>query len=189
MSTCREICDSVISINVKPNPEPRGSARPTLPEVDPLAAWTAAPPDETPEQRVIREAAEAEAKKISDEIDERLRRERENEKKKKRPVKLLLLGQSESGKTATLKNFQLTYARREWAEERAAWRSVIFLNFVRNVNLVSDHLNAEMSDYPVVNHDESQEDLSSRARPFLASSSPMSIVDSGQVSPSSLKRS
>lgn len=63
-----------------------------MPDVDPLAAWTAAPPDETPEQRVIREAAEAEAKKISDEIDERLRRERDNEKKKKRPVKLLLLG-------------------------------------------------------------------------------------------------
>jgi guanine nucleotide-binding protein subunit alpha len=59
---------------------------------DPLAAITAPPHDETPEQRQIREAAEAEAKRISDEIDERLRRERENDKKKKRPVKLLLLG-------------------------------------------------------------------------------------------------
>jgi guanine nucleotide-binding protein subunit alpha len=61
-------------------------------------------------------------------------------------------------------DFQLTYARREWAEERAAWRSVIFLNFVRNVNLVVEHLNGEMSDYPVVNHDDSQEDLHQRAR-------------------------
>lgn len=130
---------------------------------DPFAEMTAPPRNETFEERQIREAAEAEAKRISDEIDERLRREKENEPRKKRPVKLLLLGQSESGKTATLKNFQLTYARREWAEERAAWRSVIFLNFVRNVNLVVDHLNAEMSDYPVVNHDESQEDITSRS--------------------------
>lgn len=167
---------------------------------DPFAEMTAPPRNETFEERQIREAAEAEAKRISDEIDERLRREKENEPRKKRPVKLLLLGmflsvsdlaicdnsiaisgQSESGKTATLKSkynrrggsneadgcdlldFQLTYARREWAEERAAWRSVIFLNFVRNVNLVVDHLNAEMSDYPVVNHDESQEDITSRS--------------------------
>ncbi|KAF6749802.1 guanine nucleotide binding protein, alpha subunit [Ephemerocybe angulata] len=142
------------------NGGPRPS--PIVLEDDPLAAMTAPPRNETPEERQIRETAEAEAKKISDEIDERLRRERESDRKKKRPVKLLLLGQSESGKTATLKNFQLTYARREWAEERAAWRSVIFLNFVRNVNLVVEHLNAEMSDYPVVNHDDSQEDLSSR---------------------------
>ncbi|KAF5325867.1 hypothetical protein D9611_000979 [Ephemerocybe angulata] len=149
-----------ISDPTNSNGGPRPS--PIVLEDDPLAAMTAPPRNETPEERQIREAAEAEAKKISDEIDERLRRERENDRKKKRPVKLLLLGQSESGKTATLKNFQLTYARREWAEERAAWRSVIFLNFVRNVNLVVEHLNAEMSDYPVVNHDDSQEDLSSR---------------------------
>ncbi|KAF8999848.1 guanine nucleotide binding protein, alpha subunit [Cyathus striatus] len=103
---------------------------------------------ETLEQRIIREAAEAEAKKISDEIDEQLRKEREVERRKRKPVKLLLLGQSESGKTATLKNFQLTYARREWTEERAAWRAVIFLNIVRNVNTIIEHLTAEMSDIP-----------------------------------------
>ncbi|TFK29138.1 G-alpha-domain-containing protein [Coprinopsis marcescibilis] len=120
---------------------------------DPLTQAIAPPPNETPEQRQLREAAETEAKKISDEIDLRLRRETEGEKKKKRPVKLLLLGQSESGKTATLKNFQLTYARKEWAEERASWRSVIFLNLVRNVNVLVEHLGAEMSDFPVVNDD------------------------------------
>lgn len=59
---------------------------------DPLTLAIAPPPDETYEQRQIREAAEAEAKRISDEIDEQIRREREAEKKKKKPVKLLLLG-------------------------------------------------------------------------------------------------
>jgi len=59
---------------------------------DPLTLAIAPPPDETYEQRQIREAAEAEAKRISDEIDEQIRRDREAEKRKKKPVKLLLLG-------------------------------------------------------------------------------------------------
>lgn len=89
---------------------------------DPLTLALMPPPDETPEQRQVREAAEAEAKRVSDEIDEQIKRERELERRKKRPVKLLLLGecflqlalihsksdvitgQSESGKTATLKS-------------------------------------------------------------------------------------
>ena len=61
-------------------------------DVDPLALAIAPPPDETLEQRLVREAAEAEAKRISDEIDEQLKREKENERKKRKPVKLLLLG-------------------------------------------------------------------------------------------------
>ena len=88
---------------------------------DPLSLALAPPANETYEQRLVREAAEVEAKRVSDEIDERIRRERDREKKKK-PIKLLLLGQcaqcssrsaltlnampgqSESGKTATLKS-------------------------------------------------------------------------------------
>ncbi|KDR78260.1 hypothetical protein GALMADRAFT_209667 [Galerina marginata CBS 339.88] len=131
----------------------------SLDDLDPLTLAIAPPPDETYEQRLVREAAEAEAKRISDEIDEQIRKEREADRRKKKPVKLLLLGQSESGKTATLKNFQLTYARREWYEERAAWRAVIFLNLVRNVNEILAHLTSEMSDLPY-NPDDSQEDLS-----------------------------
>ncbi|KAJ3758968.1 guanine nucleotide binding protein, alpha subunit [Lentinula raphanica] len=114
-------------------------------DVDPLSLAIAPPPNETPAERAAREFAEAEALRISNEIDEQLRKERESERKKKRPVKLLLLGQSESGKTATLKNFQLTYAKREWTAERNNWRAVIFLNLVRNVNYILDVLNREMS--------------------------------------------
>ncbi|KAJ6463512.1 guanine nucleotide binding protein, alpha subunit [Mycena sanguinolenta] len=116
-------------------------------EEDPLTAALAPPPNETPAERDARERIEAEAKRISDEIDALLRREREAEKKRK-PVKLLLLGQSESGKTATLKNvcrFQLLYCRRQWSEERASWRCVILLNLVRNVNDILDILGREMA--------------------------------------------
>ncbi|KAJ8690482.1 hypothetical protein PTI98_011907 [Pleurotus ostreatus] len=114
-------------------------------EEDPLTLAMSPPPNETPEERQAREAREAEAQRISDEIDEQIRKEKEARRKKKRPVKVLLLGQSESGKTATLKNFQLTYSKREFAEERDSWRAVIQLNLVRNVNAILDALTQEMS--------------------------------------------
>ncbi|KIJ60895.1 hypothetical protein HYDPIDRAFT_97696 [Hydnomerulius pinastri MD-312] len=112
---------------------------------DPFALALAPPPNETAVEKDARERAEADARKVSDAIDEQIRQERTALKKKKKPVKVLLLGQSESGKSATLKNFQLHYARGEWAEERASWRAVIYLNLIRNVIHVLDLLLREMS--------------------------------------------
>ena len=66
-------------------------------EEDPLTLAMSPPPNETPEERQAREVREAEAQRISDEIDEQIRKEKEAKRKKKRPVKVLLLGQSESG--------------------------------------------------------------------------------------------
>lgn len=67
-------------------------------------------------------------------------------------------------------DFQLTYARKEWSEERAAWRAVIFLNLVRNVNLILLHLENEMADIPY-DPEDSQENLNAprpaRALPRL----------------------
>jgi len=57
-------------------------------------------------------------------------------------------------------DFQLTYARKEWSEEKAAWRPVIFLNLIRNINIVISHLSNEMFDIPF-NPDGSQDDLES----------------------------
>ena len=66
--------------------------------VDPFAQITAPPEDETPEQRRIRERKEQEERRISDEIDEALKLEREELRTKRRNrLKVLLLGQSESG--------------------------------------------------------------------------------------------
>lgn len=73
-------------------------------EDDPLARAIAPPPDETPEARVLRERMQASAKKRSDEIDARLQAENAAKRKRGQPVKLLLLGQSESGKSTTLKS-------------------------------------------------------------------------------------
>lgn len=63
---------------------------------DPLTRALAPPPNESASQRAQRLAAAADAKKISDMIDEELARQRAAERKGPKPVKLLLLGESSS---------------------------------------------------------------------------------------------
>ncbi|KAJ7211163.1 guanine nucleotide binding protein, alpha subunit [Mycena pura] len=105
-------------------------------EEDPLTAALAPPPNETSADREAREIAESEAMRSE---------------KKRKSVKLLLLGQSESGKTATLKSefthplFQMLYCKRQWVEERSSWRCVVLLNLVRNINEILDILGREMA--------------------------------------------
>jgi len=65
---------------------------------DPLVIFLAPPPNETPQERVLREANEVEAKRISDQIDEQLQADRVALKKQKSFVRILLLGQAESVK-------------------------------------------------------------------------------------------
>lgn len=64
---------------------------------DPLDEVLRPPPNETPEQRHIRLTREAEAKRVSMAIDASIKAERQV-RRRKRIVRLLLLGQSESGK-------------------------------------------------------------------------------------------
>ncbi|KZP05558.1 G-alpha-domain-containing protein [Athelia psychrophila] len=110
---------------------------------NPLAAWEAIPANETPEQRKTREVAEETARKRSARIDEDIKAERAA--LKKRAVKLLVLGQSESGKSTTIKNFQLAYTYQSWTDDRLSWRAVIFLNLVRSVNTVLHIIGCEMN--------------------------------------------
>ncbi|KAI0085497.1 guanine nucleotide binding protein, alpha subunit [Irpex rosettiformis] len=125
---------------------------------DPLTIAIAPPPGETEEQKQHRLQEEAEARRISDEIDQQLKEERAALKKKKKPIKVLLLGQSESGKSTTLKNFQLNYAKQAWSAERAAWRTIIQLNLLRNVNTILDVLHSEMTSSPSDSPDSSDSD-------------------------------
>ncbi|THH26626.1 hypothetical protein EUX98_g7561 [Antrodiella citrinella] len=112
---------------------------------DPISVLLKPPPDETLQQRDARLSMEAEAKRVSDQIDEGIRAERAAMKKRKDATKLLLLGQSESGKSTTLKNFQMTFAPKAWQTERMSWRAVIQLNLVRAVNTILDTLATEMA--------------------------------------------
>jgi hypothetical protein len=59
---------------------------------DPLTRAIAPPPNETPEERDLRIAAEQEAKRVSDTIDDELNRQRIADKKNPKPIKILLLG-------------------------------------------------------------------------------------------------
>ncbi|KAH7881885.1 guanine nucleotide binding protein, alpha subunit [Phlebopus sp. FC_14] len=116
---------------------------------DPLAVVTAPPPNEMPQEKAAREEREAEAQRISDQIDEELRAHRAVLKKEEQMVKILLLGQSESGKSTTLKNFRMRFAWDKWVQERASWRTVIQLNLVRSVNTILEALQQELSEEEV----------------------------------------
>ncbi|KAF8913167.1 guanine nucleotide binding protein, alpha subunit [Gymnopilus junonius] len=110
---------------------------------DPLAAALLPPPDESPIDREVRLKAAIDAKKVSDSIDDMIRMERNERKKSKAEVNVLLLGQSESGKSTTLKQFQLLHSPSAFHAERIAWRAVIYLNLVRSVRRILDALAPE----------------------------------------------
>ncbi|KAL0057010.1 hypothetical protein AAF712_016371 [Marasmius tenuissimus] len=100
---------------------------------DPLRAALLPPLNETPKQKKERLRREAKSKRVSDGIDKMIRQEKENLKKTKADVSVLLLGQSESGKSTTLKQFQLLYSPSTFHAERMAWRAVIYLNLIKSV--------------------------------------------------------
>ncbi|CAL1708707.1 unnamed protein product [Somion occarium] len=104
---------------------------------DPLDALLRPPIDETDEEKAYRLAQESEAKRISQAIDDGIRQER-LQRKKAKVVRLLLLGQSESGKSTTLRQFQRIYTPSAFREERILWRSVIQLNLVRSIRIILD---------------------------------------------------
>ncbi|KAG6917482.1 hypothetical protein DXG01_002345 [Tephrocybe rancida] len=118
-------------------------------ENDPFALFTLPPAGETPADKSARERREAEEKRISDRIDEELKAEKAAMKKQKAIVKVLLLGQSESGKSTTLKNFRMKYARAAWKAERLSWRAVIQLNLIRSIITIVETLQAEMDGEPI----------------------------------------
>ncbi|KAJ4483690.1 guanine nucleotide binding protein, alpha subunit [Lentinula aciculospora] len=119
----------------------------TSEDEDPLTLAIAPPPNETPAERERRIVEEKKAREISDIIDEEINMQRLAEKREN-PVKVLLLGQSESGKTTTLKNFQLINSPKAFKAERASWRAVIQLNVARSIRIIIDAMTKASSSSP-----------------------------------------
>ncbi|KZT24198.1 G-alpha-domain-containing protein [Neolentinus lepideus HHB14362 ss-1] len=142
---------------------------------DPLAMVPSE--QETKEQRAARVMEEERARRISDSIDAQIKADKIALKKKKKAIRVLLLGQSESGKSTTIKNFQIAYAYQAWTEERASWRAVVQLNLVRSVNTILDVLTKEMS--------QSTSPSSPRSIHFPTSRETLKISGTGDSSPSS----
>jgi hypothetical protein len=69
---------------------------------DPLSRVLEPPANETSEQRAVREAKEAEARRVSDRIDEQIKSEKQANSRSRAQVKVLLLGQGESGALPSL---------------------------------------------------------------------------------------
>ncbi|KAF8906840.1 guanine nucleotide binding protein, alpha subunit [Gymnopilus junonius] len=111
-------------------------ARPAPDDSDPLSIQP--PIFETLEERTARLARESREKEISDAIDAEIEKSRANERRGPKPIKILLLGQSESGKSTTLKNFQLMYDPKSFRAERASWRAVVQLNVVQSFRNILD---------------------------------------------------
>ncbi|KAI0272166.1 G-alpha-domain-containing protein [Russula aff. rugulosa BPL654] len=107
---------------------------------DPLSSAIRPPDAETELERRARLQREAEAKRISDVIDEQLKADRRIYEKSKQDVRLLLLGQAESGKSTLQKQFQLMYSPDTLDKERASWRMVIYFNVARSVKRILEYL-------------------------------------------------
>lgn len=86
------------------------------------------------------------AQRVSDAIDEEIKREAARRKEARRKqVKVILLGQAESGKSTLRKQFQLYYASQTLDYERPSWRLVVYFNVVRAVRMILDELEYDFS--------------------------------------------
>ncbi|KAJ7758013.1 G-protein alpha subunit [Mycena metata] len=112
---------------------------------DPFAVHLAPPEGESAEERALRLAAAQDAEKTSRQIDEVLAQSEKLLNKKKRDVKILLLGQSESGKSTVLKNFRLRFTPQYFDSERAAWRMVVLLNLIGSLRVIVETIRTELA--------------------------------------------
>ena len=70
---------------------------PLIPSPNPFIHGPLPREDESPQDRALREQEEARAKAVSDAIDEQIKQDKVAFRRYQRAIKLLLLGQSESG--------------------------------------------------------------------------------------------
>ncbi|KAJ7605385.1 G-alpha-domain-containing protein [Mycena polygramma] len=115
---------------------------------DPLNAGLAPPANESEEERAARLEAAREATRVSRAIDAGLAETKRAMERKKRAVKILLLGQSESGKSSVLRNFRLAFTPKYFESERLVWKTVIQLNLISSIKKILTVLQDEWDSCP-----------------------------------------
>ncbi|KIJ62440.1 hypothetical protein HYDPIDRAFT_157814 [Hydnomerulius pinastri MD-312] len=109
-------------------------------------------PNETPEEKKERIARQQEANRVSKEIDESIEKSRKLYEKRKKAIKVLLLGQAESGKSTMLRNFQLAFCPTYFHSEISIWKTIIQLNLIGSVkkllSIIEDELDSQASRSP-----------------------------------------
>ncbi|KAN0078032.1 Guanine nucleotide binding protein (G-protein), alpha subunit [Tylopilus felleus] len=99
-------------------------------------SWSAIfkpPLNESLQQRQERIARQQEATRISQEIDDAIEKSRKQLEKRNKAIKVLLLGQAESGKSTMLRNFQLAFCPNYFHREIPVWKVIIQLNLIGSV--------------------------------------------------------
>ncbi|KAJ3929398.1 MAG: guanine nucleotide binding protein, alpha subunit [Lentinula lateritia] len=87
-----------------------------------------------------------ESQRISNLIDEELRKESQKQREARRKqVKVMLLGQAESGKSTLQKQFQIYYASQSLDRERPFWKPVVHFNIIRAVKTMLEEIDYELS--------------------------------------------
>ncbi|KAK0202281.1 heterotrimeric GTP-binding alpha subunit [Desarmillaria ectypa] len=95
------------------------------------------PPDETEEQRANRLKELQDAQTVSREIDEHLLETKKMLERRKRAIKMLLLGQAESGK--------LAFTPIQFRNERGVWKRIVQLNLINSIKIILDALQSAWS--------------------------------------------
>ncbi|KZV76652.1 G-alpha-domain-containing protein [Peniophora sp. CONT] len=143
--------DKLRALSPKPLSTPPGLGKSITHPVDLEQLDNAWPPsspvlaNETPADKERRLEAEREAKRRNDAIEAEIEQDRLERKKRRIDVKIILLGQAESGKSTILRNFHLKFAPAAFQAEVTAWRAVIDLNLVRSVLYILDVVNGGAS--------------------------------------------
>ncbi|PPQ85981.1 hypothetical protein CVT25_001680 [Psilocybe cyanescens] len=104
-----------------------------------VARWSGATGSETEEETQIRLQTMQDAINVSRGIDMMLQESKRDMDRRKKGVKILLLGQSESGKSSVLK----TFAPKHFESERPIWKIVIQLNIIGSIKTILEALKEE----------------------------------------------
>ncbi|KAJ7633463.1 guanine nucleotide binding protein, alpha subunit [Mycena polygramma] len=104
------------------------------------------------------------AQRVSDSIDEDIKKEAARRQwESRKEVKVMLLGQAESGKSTLQKQFQLFHASHTLELERPSWRIVVYANLIKAVRTILEELDYEFSlsldEYPWSSEDSGPTDV------------------------------